>query len=324
MLAGYLARALRTPVKLIEDRAENMHGGDFHGPDRIFDVALAYAGDGRFLSIKIGVIDDEGAYPGRSPLQLAKPIGAIIGPYRIGSAAYSATAVVTNKTGQVAVRGFGQSPTNYAIESAVDAAARELGLDRLEIRRRNFIRPDEFPYRIPSGSEYDSGDYQAVLDKTLALAGGLAGRRDEWRARGLLAGIGIATCLEPGGGNAIFENVMNPANDKTTFPEGCRLRVDAEGGITAVISVASAGQGHDTLVATLVGEELGVDPAGITVVRADSLTGLPSQCSGRQPDGDRAGRGRPRRRRRADGQAAADRRAQPGRPQTFRTRPGRW
>ena len=126
-------------------------------------MALAYAGDGRFLSIKIGVIDDEGAYPGRSPLQLAKPIGAITGPYRIGSAAYSATAVVTNKTGQVAVRGFGQSPTNYAIESAVDAAARELGLDRLEIRRRNFIRPDEFPYRIPSGSEYDSGDYRRSL-----------------------------------------------------------------------------------------------------------------------------------------------------------------
>ena len=285
VLAGHLSTLLHAPVKLIEDRAENMHGGDFHGPDRIFDVELACTADGDFTSIKIAVIDDEGAFPGRSPLQLAKPIGAIVGPYRIGSAAYTATAVATNKTGQVAVRGFGQAPTNYAIESAVDAAARTLGMDRLAIRRRNFIRPDEFPYRIPSGTEYDSGDYPAVLDKLTGIAGttaqpGLAAleqRRDELREAGKLAGIGVATCLEPSGGNAIFENVMNPANDKTTFPEGCRLRVDADGAVTAIVSIASAGQGHETMVATLVAEELGRDPDSIMVVRADSLTGMPSQ-----------------------------------------------
>jgi 2-furoyl-CoA dehydrogenase large subunit len=278
VLAGYLSRLLRAPVKLIEDRAENMHGGDFHGPDRIFDVSLAYASSGVFTSLRIDVIDDEGAFPGRSPLQLAKPIGALVGPYRIGSAAYTATAVATNKTGQVAVRGFGQAPTNYALESAVDAAAAALGMDRLEIRRRNFIGPSEFPYRIPSGTEYDSGDYEAVLDKVLDLAlPDLEQRRDELRASGMLTGVGVATCLEPGGGNAIFENLMNPGNDKTTFPEGCRLRVDGSGEITVIISIASAGQGHDTMVATLAGEELGRDPATITVVRADSLAGMPSQ-----------------------------------------------
>jgi CO/xanthine dehydrogenase Mo-binding subunit/aerobic-type carbon monoxide dehydrogenase small subunit (CoxS/CutS family) len=285
VLAGYLSAVARAPVQLVEDRAENMHGGDFHGPDRVFDVELACTREGDFTSIRIGVIDDEGAFPGRSPLQLAKPIGAIVGPYRIGSAAYTATAVATNKTGQVAVRGFGQAPTNYAIESAVDAAALRLGLDRLAIRRRNFIRPDEFPYRIPSGTEYDSGDYPAVLDKVIALASapgrpGLAElerRRDELRAAGKLAGIGVATCLEPSGGNAIFENLMNPANDKTTFPEGCRLRVDADGAVTVVISISSAGQGHETMVAALAGAELGRDPGAITVVRADSLTGMPSQ-----------------------------------------------
>ncbi len=285
VLAGHLSALLRAPVKLIEDRAENMHGGDFHGPDRIFDVELACTRAGDFTSIRIGVIDDEGAFPGRSPLQLAKPIGAIVGPYRIGSASYTATAVATNKTGQVAVRGFGQAPTNYAIESAVDAAARSLGMDRLAIRRRNFIRPEEFPYRIPSGTEYDSGDYPAVLDKAIGLAGtpaqpGLAAlehRRDELRAAGMLAGIGVATCLEPSGGNAIFESIMNPASDKTTFPEGCRLRVDGDGEITVVVSISSAGQGHETMVATLAAEELGRDPDSVTVVRADSLTGLPSQ-----------------------------------------------
>ncbi|TDC46164.1 xanthine dehydrogenase family protein molybdopterin-binding subunit [Actinomadura sp. KC345] len=279
VLAGHLSRMLDAPVKLIEDRAENMHGGDFHGPDRVFDVALAYTADGTFTSIRIDVLDDEGAYPGRSPLQLAKPIGAIVGPYRIPSVEYHATAVVTNKTGQVAVRGFGQSPTNYAIEAAVDEVARTLGIDRMELRRRNFIRPEEFPYRIPSGTEYDSGDYPAVLDEAIAVADlpALEARRDELRAAGRLAGIGVAACLEPGGGNAIFENIMNPSNDKTTFPESCRLRVDGEGAVTAIIALSSAGQSHDTMVATLAGEELGRDPGTITVVRADSLTGMPSQ-----------------------------------------------
>jgi 2-furoyl-CoA dehydrogenase large subunit len=279
VLAGYLSRRLNRPVKFIEDRAENMHGGDFHGPDRIFDVELAFTDSGVFTAIRISVIDDEGAYPGRSPLQLAKPIGAIVGPYRIPVAAYTATAVTTNKTGQVAVRGFGQAPTNYAIESVVDAAARQLGMDRLEIRRRNFIQPEQFPYLIPSGTEYDSGDYPAVLDKVVALADlpALIRRRDEIRAEGKLAGIGVATCLEPGGGNAIFENIMNSGNDKTTFPEACRLRVDGSGDITAIVALSSAGQSHDTMVATLVGEELGRDPSTIAVIRADSLTGMPSQ-----------------------------------------------
>jgi 2-furoyl-CoA dehydrogenase large subunit len=279
VLAGHLARTLRRPVKFIEDRVENMHGGDFHGPDRIFEVEIAYTAEGEFTHIAIDVLDDEGAYPGRSPLQLAKPIGAIVGPYQIPSVAYTATAVTTNKTGQVAVRGFGQSPTNYAIEATVDAVARDLGMDRLELRRRNFIRPEQFPYRIPSGTEYDSGDYPAVLAKAVAAADlpALQRRRDELRSRGLLAGIGVAACLEPGGGNAIFENVMNPNNDKTTFPEGCRLRIDGNGCITAIIALSSAGQAHDTMVATLVGEELGRDPATVAVVRADSLTGMPSQ-----------------------------------------------
>ncbi|MGH3170509.1 MAG: molybdopterin-dependent oxidoreductase, partial [Trebonia sp.] len=279
VLASYLARLTGAPVKLIEDRTENMHGGDFHGPDRIFNVELSYRSDGTLTNLDVWAIDDQGAYPGRAPLQLAKPIGAIVGPYRIPSASYRATAVTTNKTGQVAVRGFGQAPTNFAIEAAVDAVARRLGMDRLAIRRRNFIQPDEFPYRIPSGTEYDSGDYPAVLDKAVTLAdlSALETERDALRAEGMLAGIGVACCLEPGGGNAIFENIMNPANDKTTFPEACRLRVDGGGSITAVISVSSAGQGHETLVANLTGRELGRDPASVRVLRADSLAGMPSQ-----------------------------------------------
>src|SRR4029079_1514099 len=134
-------------------------------------------------------------------------------------------AVVTNKTVQEAVRAFGQSPTNYAIERTVDEVASKLGLDRLEIRRRNMIRREEFPYLIPSGSTYDSGNYHTVVDKVLAHAGyeELIAERSRRRASGMLAGIGIAACLEPSGGNSSFEPLLNPKVGTTTWMESCRL-----------------------------------------------------------------------------------------------------
>src|SRR5258708_29698132 len=109
--------------------------------------------------MKIRALDNAGAYAGRAPFQLAKPIGAIVGPYKIESVQYRAQSVTSNKAVQEAVRGFGQAPTNYAIETAIDKVAAATGLERIEVRRRNFIRKDEFPYLIPSGSTYDSGDY---------------------------------------------------------------------------------------------------------------------------------------------------------------------
>lgn len=279
VLAGYLSRRLGVPVRLIEDRLENMRGGDAHGPDRIFDVSVAFQRDGRIRSLKLRTVDDEGAFPGRSPLQLGKPVGAIVGPYTIESAEYEAIAVVTNKTSQVAVRGFGQAPTNYAIEAAVDEVARYLGMDPIEVRRRNLIPKDQFPYTIPSGTTYDSGDYHTVLDKALQVARypEMCQRRDALRQRGYLAGIGVATCLEPSGGNAIFEPLLNPRNQSTAFLEGCQIKVDRHGQITAAIGFSSAGQGHETMVATLVAEELGCDPDAVRVIRSDSLAALPSQ-----------------------------------------------
>ncbi len=112
VLVGYLARRLGVPVRLIEDRLENMRGGDAHGPERLFDVEVAFDNDGIVRSMKMRALDNLGAYAGRSPFQLGKPIGAIVGPYKIKSVQYRAIAVVTNKTMQEAVRGFGQAPTN--------------------------------------------------------------------------------------------------------------------------------------------------------------------------------------------------------------------
>ncbi len=278
VLAGYLARKLGAPIRLIEDRLENMRGGDAHGPDRIFDLAVAFTGEGVIRSLRLRALDDAGAYAGRAPLQLGKPVGAIVGPYRIGSVEYEAISVTTNKTVQEAVRGFGQSPTNFALETMMDRVALALGIDRIELRRRNLIARDEFPYTIPSGSTYDSGDYHAVLAKTLDTASydALVARREAARAAGRLAGIGIACCLEPSGGNAAFEPLFNPKNETTTWMESCTVKVDLSGTITAAMATSSSGQGHETLVATIIGEVLERDPETIRVVHSDSLTALPS------------------------------------------------
>ena len=279
IIVGYISRLLGVPVRLIEDRLDNMSGGDAHGPDRIFDTTVAFDTNGTIRSLKIRALDDAGAYPGRGPFQLGKPIAALCGPYTVNSIEYEAISVTTNKTGQVPVRGFGQSPTNFMIETAVDKVARALGMDRLEIRRRNFIPTDAFPYEIPTGTKYDSGNYPAVLDKGVALADWqrMVARRDELRAQGRLAGIGIATCLEPGGGNNMFEYLMNPAAEITTFMEGCGIRVDAAGRITGIMGTTTSGQGHETLVATILGEELEREPDDIRVLHADSLAGLPTR-----------------------------------------------
>src|SRR3954469_4065080 len=258
VLVGYLARKLGRPVRLIEDRLDNMRSGDAHGPERIFDVSVAFDDTGIVKSMKMRALDNVGAYAGRAPFQLGKPIGAIVGPYKIKSVQYQAIAVVTNKTVQEAVRAFGQSPTNYALERTVDEVANRLGLDRLEVRRRNMIRHDEFPYLIPSGSAYDSGDYHTVVDKVLAHAGydELVAERDRLRGKGLLAGIGIAACLEPSGGNSSFEPLLNPKVGTTTWMDSCRISVDLVGSITATMHTTSAGQGHETMVGTVVGEVL--------------------------------------------------------------------
>jgi 2-furoyl-CoA dehydrogenase large subunit len=278
VLCGYLARRLGVPVRLIEDRLENMRGGDAHGPERLFDVEVAFDNEGVVRSMKMRALENLGAYAGRSPFQLGKPVGAIVGPYRITSVQYRAIAVVSNKTTQDAVRGFGQGPTNFAIERCIDEVANFLRVDPLEVRRRNLIRREEFPYLIPSGTTYDSGDYQTVIDKVIADNGyeRLKAERDRLRRAGKLAGIGIGACLEPSGGNTTFEPLLNPKITNSTSMDSCRINVDSTGAIVATMHTTSSGQGHETLVGTVVGEVLQVDPDEIRITRPDSLNSLPS------------------------------------------------
>lgn len=278
VLVGYLAKKLGRPVRLVEDRLENMRGGDMQGPDRVFDVTLGFQKNGEIKSMKMRAVDDIGAYSGRSPLQLGKPVGAIVGPYRILSVEYDAMAVMTNKTPQEAVRGFGQAPTNYALETGIDKVARFLNMDRIALRRVNLIGKDEFPYLIPSGTHYDSGDYDTVMTKALntAVFDDLIKERDQLRSQGQLAGIGISTCLEPSGGNSSFEPLFNPKNQTTTWMDSCLVRVDLSGAVTALMGTSTSGQAHETMVSTVVGEVLHREPDGIRVLHADSLNALPS------------------------------------------------
>ena len=284
-LVGYIARKLGRPVRFIEDRLENMRAGDAHGPERKFDIDVAFESDGTIRSMKMRALDNAGAYAGRAPFQLGKPIGAIVGPYQINSVAYHALSVTSNKTVQEAVRGFGQSPTNYALETALDRVAAFLQMDRLALRQHNLIRADQFPYLIPSGSTYDSGDYHTVIEKTLAAADypALVVERDHLRATGMMAGIGIAACLEPSGGNSSFEPLLNEANKTSTWMESCQINVDALGTVIARIHTTSSGQGHETLVSTVLGEILQIDPDKIRVTRPNSLESLP----GNSPVGSR-------------------------------------
>jgi CO/xanthine dehydrogenase Mo-binding subunit len=200
------------------------------------------------------------------------------------SVRYRVRAALTNKNQQGAYRGFGSEVNNWMLEQMVDKAARELGLDPVEVRRRNFIR--SFPHFIPTGNVYDSGDYDAVLDKALKL-----GDLDHWRGeqRRLLAeegryvGVGVICAQE----RSVFSATEfwfwfdEPGAPVTSMPESVTLKVDATGGITATLySCAFWGNSPETMVAQLVAEEFDCNPHDVSVVYQGSRNGLPATGPG--------------------------------------------
>lgn len=274
-LTSFAAIACGRPVRFIEDRTENMVAGDAHGPDRIFDIALAVMNDGEIRALDIDMIDDVGAYVGRGPLQMSKPTTAVVGPYLVEAVRYGGKAVVTNKTNQAPFRGFGQACHNFILERSIDRVARSLGLSRTGIRERNYIQPDQFPYRICSGATYDSGNFPGALAKMSDLVDlpSLQEEKEQARRQGKLLGVGIAGCLEPSGGNqAIFSFI----NEKSVgmAPETARIQVDAQGDVIATIGFQSTGQSHESMVRQILCHELGVEPGSVRVQRGDSLAGI--------------------------------------------------
>jgi len=283
VIAAMCARATGRKVAYIEDRVDNISNCDHHGSDRLYDVELAVMRDGTMRSIKIDTIDDYGAYIQFGVGHHGNALAQVTGPYTIGSVRYRVRAALTNKNQQGAYRGFGSEVNNWMLEQLVDKAARELDLDPAAIRRKNFIR--QFPHYIPTGNVYDSGDYDKVLDKALELAD-----YDHWRAeqkrlreQGRYIGIGLISAQE----RSVFSATEfwfwfdEPAAPVTSTPESVSLKVDATGGITAILySCAFWGNSPETMVAQFVAEEFDCDPYDVAVVYHGSGDGLPATGPG--------------------------------------------
>ena len=165
--AGFLSMLVGKPVKYVEDRPTHIVNNDHCGSDRRYEASLAFDDDGEFKALRISCVDDYGAYLQFGTGTHGNALSQIVGPYRIQHVEYSLAAVLTNKNQQGAYRGFGAEVSNWILERLVDMAARDLDLDRVEIRRRNLIPAGSFPYRTPTGNIYDSGNYQGVLEKVL-------------------------------------------------------------------------------------------------------------------------------------------------------------
>ena len=263
VLLPWAAIKLDRPVKWIEDRREHFFATT-HERGQIHDAEIALGRDGRILGIKDEFLHDTGAY---DPYGLTVPINSqctLLGPYLVPSYDSTFTAVFTNKPMVTPYRGAGRQHGVFVIERLLDIAARELDIDRAEIRRRNFIPPEAFPYNNEiiyqdfAPLEYDSGNYLPVLDKALAAIGYdqfLAEERPRLRAEGRHVGIGIA-CYVEGTGIGPYE--------------GAKIQVQANGKVIAATGIGTQGQGHFTSFAQIVADQVGVDVRDVDVVTGDT------------------------------------------------------
>jgi CO/xanthine dehydrogenase Mo-binding subunit len=259
----WVAKNLNRPVKWIEDRLEHFFATT-QERSQIHDAEIALARDGRILGIKDTFVHDTGAY---DPYGLTVPINSqisIFGPYVVENYESTFTAVFTNKPIVTPYRGAGRQHGVFVIERLMDIAAHELKLDRVDIRRRNFIPTDAFPYNNElinqdfAPLEYDSGDYEAVLDKALDMIGYrrfLAEEQPRLRAEGRHVGIGLV-CYVEGTGIGPYE--------------GAKVQVQANGKVSIATGIGTQGQGHFTSFAQIAADQLGVEVTDIDVVTGDT------------------------------------------------------
>ncbi|HEX2253539.1 MAG TPA: xanthine dehydrogenase family protein molybdopterin-binding subunit [Thermoanaerobaculia bacterium] len=263
VVVPWAAIRLGRPVKWIEDRSENFYATTQERL-QIHDAELALDADGRILGIRDTFLHDTGAY---DPYGLTVPLNSqctLMGPYRVPAYESEFRAVFTNKPIVTPYRGAGRQHGVFVIERLMDAAARELGLDRLEIRRRNFLRSDEFPveheiiYQDFTPLAYDSGDYGPMMEQALERIGWrrfVDEEQPRLRAAGRMVGIGCVAYVE-GTGIGPFE--------------GARVQVQASGKVSVVTGIGTQGQGHFTVLAQIAAGELGVEVADVDVVTGDS------------------------------------------------------
>ncbi len=259
------------PVKWVEDRTENLTSTGF-ARDYIMRGEIAATKEGRILAVRTYVLADHGAFNGvAAPTKYpAGFFGVFTGSYDLEAAYCHMTAVYTNKApGGVAYAcSFRITEAVYLIERLVDCLAYELEMDPVSLRRRNLLRPDQFPYTTRTGWVYDSGNYERALDVALEIAGydELRKEQEKRRARGELMGIGVSFFTEAvGAGPRKHMDILGLGMN-----DGCELRVHPTGKAVVRVSCMSQGQGHETTFAQIVAEEIGIPPEDIQVVNGDT------------------------------------------------------
>ena len=272
LAVAFAAQQLRLPVKWQADRVEEFLSA-VHGRDLISHAEMALDADGRVLALRARSVTNVGAYPTGAGVAIQLLIGPWVTTsiYDIPLVDLQITAVLTHTCATGAYRGAGRPEAIYTTERLLDAAAREMGMDPAELRRRNMVRPEQMPYRNAMQQTYDSGQFERMLDQGLQLADwhGFAARRADSQARGLLRGRGIATFLEWTGGNALEEQVG--------------VRITADGFVELTSATMAMGQGIATSYA-----QLAVDVFGLPIERIRILQGDTDRANGFGSGGSRS------------------------------------
>ena len=257
VVVAALALRLERPVRYVETRSETMLSMS-HGRGQIQEVELGATSDGVITDLRVHIIADGGAYPGEAALMPGMTVMMLCGPYRIQRVEGHTRTVATNASPVAAYRGAGRPEATWLLERMIDQLARQLDLDPAELRRRNLLPPDSFPYDTVAGARYDSGDYTASLDRVLELAGyeGLRAEQAARRERGdrLQLGIGLSTYVEITGFGAEIGGVT----------------VELDGAVTVLTGTSPHGQGHETAWAQLASSTLGVELERVRVVHSDT------------------------------------------------------
>jgi aerobic carbon-monoxide dehydrogenase large subunit len=255
VIISAIARELKRPVKWIESRSENMLATN-HGRAQEIQVQVAARKDGTVLGLKEKITGNIGAYPLAAGLPVLTAQMAI-GTYKIANIQIDVTCVHTNTMSVAAYRGAGRPEACYYIERIMDSVADATGVDPVEVRRKNFIPPDAFPYKTPTGLTYDSGEYERSLDKLLEIADytGLRAEQAKLRQQGRYMGIGVASYIEMCG--------FGPY-------ESASVRVEPSGTVTVMTGISPHGQGQETTFSQIVADRLGVDFDKIAVRHGDT------------------------------------------------------
>jgi len=268
MVASFAAMKLGHPVKWIEDRSENL-AVTIHGRDQVDYIEVAATKEGKVTALKIHGISDLGAYSQifTDVIMIAFGFPVSCGAYDIPNLLLSFDLVFTNKVPTDAYRGAGRPEATYVAERAIDLVARELGKDPAEVRRLNFVQPDQFPYKSAAGAVYDTGNYEAALDKALEIAGYTELRAEQARRRAnggnKLMGIGLSSYIEICG--------FGPKGSAPVgLYESARMRVEQSGTVMVYSGSSPHGQGEETTFAQIVAEEFGIPVDQVIIAHGDT------------------------------------------------------